>query len=353
MLYPIVIIGSILFFLYAMFAFRKIYIHTKGFKIQKFWVVLSTLVLFFIFGYLAISIIIIFKIDTLFFNLGIATTFTFFFGAIFVAITAQLFSITVINMERIIKERTKKLEETYNKSMKHQKELQRMKDQFIFVAAHELRAPVNAINWSMELLREDYNCLKIPKNCLELVDTIDANGVRLNHLVDDLLDTSRIEYGTLKINKSEFRIDDLINSTIKQLSLQAKRQNITIDYKPCKKNCIINNDPKHLQDVLVNLIANAINYNKPGGKITVETVCKGKMMQFNVRDTGVGLSNEDMGKLFQKFSRIQRPDTQDVTGTGLGLYIVKRVVEMMGGEVWAESEGRGKGSRFSFTIAVK
>lgn len=238
------------------------------------------------------------------------------------------------------------------RDISHRKELDRLKDHFVFVAAHELRTPVTSLRWNLDLIKESKTICESEGETHEIVDSMTGSVHRLNELVNDLLDTSRLDYGTIKLKPKTFQVSQLVQRIAKELSpiIDKNHVKLSLDVEPIKE-LKIEADQRRVGEVLTNFISNAAKYSLPGGQITVTVEDGGQEVVFRVKDQGVGLSQEDIDLLFKKFSRPDNhPDDKDIESTGLGLYIVKTLVGLWDGRVWAESEGRGKGSTFAFTV---
>ncbi|MHA1756084.1 MAG: sensor histidine kinase, partial [Promethearchaeota archaeon] len=196
---------------------------------------------------------------------------------------------------------------------------------------------------------------KLDKESIKLVKIIERGKKRLKKLVDNLLDVSKIEYKKFELNKNEFNFANLIRECVNEfkLVLKEKHINFNIDVPP---NLICEGDVIRIRQVLSNLISNAIKNTPPNGRISVSCVIKGNTLEFSIRDTGIGLTNDEMKLLFTRFGKIERhePDTEflDIQGSGLGLFISKEIIEAHGGKIWAESEGRNKGATFKFILPL-
>ncbi|MDD3647513.1 MAG: HAMP domain-containing sensor histidine kinase [Candidatus Dojkabacteria bacterium] len=251
------------------------------------------------------------------------------------------------NLEKLVRERTQELEEAHKKALVHEKEIQKLKDQFVFIAAHELKTPVTAIKWGIDMAIEEG---KLDKETTEYLKNVQHSNERLITLVEDLLNVARIEAGTIKMDIQNLNLEEVVRETMKEMESVFKEKKVTAssNYNAAKQ---VTGDPNRIKQVLINFLSNAAKYNRDNGNITLEAVNDGDFVKVSVTDTGIGIKKEAMKKLFTKFGRIEDDKTKDVEGTGLGLYVTKQIVEKMGGEVLAESE-YGKGSTFSFTVPI-
>ncbi|MDD5251566.1 MAG: HAMP domain-containing sensor histidine kinase [Patescibacteria group bacterium] len=217
------------------------------------------------------------------------------------------------------------------------KEVDQMKDDFISMASHELRAPITAIRGYLSLFLEDaYGKLDDkPKGVLK---TTFAIATHLAGLVEDLLDVSRIEQGRMSLSLEKVSPEELIAEIVEQLHFEAERKGLTFEFrKPEKPLPLIEVDKSRLRQVLINLCSNAIKYT-PQGSVTVTAELKeNAMVEIKITDTGLGMSAEAREKLFQKFYRVKTDLTRDIPGTGLGLWITKQIVEIMKGKIFVDS----------------
>ncbi|MFA6603840.1 MAG: PAS domain S-box protein [Patescibacteria group bacterium] len=248
-----------------------------------------------------------------------------------------------------------RLAEQNIRDLEKEKTIQKLKDEFIFIAAHELRAPVTAISWSLELLKEvQTKPAAQPADLTEYLGTISENTARLNKLVSELLEVSRLEYGTFKVVSERFQLAPVLERAVAALGTLAAERSVSIKVMPTAAGSMVAyGNPGRVYEVLINLLTNAIKYNRVEGSVTIRTAAGGGELHVSVEDTGFGLSPDDITKLFKKFSRIETAETGEVAGTGLGLFIVKQTVERMGGKVWVKSAGRGQGSVFGFSLPQK
>ncbi len=242
------------------------------------------------------------------------------------------------------------LGQAFNKMMAGLKQLQELKDEFVFIAAHELRTPVAAMKGYLTLVRDGATGPILEKTKEFVIKVINANQ-RLIQLVNDLLEVARSEAGHLTIKVAPVDITESVGAALGELKPLADEKKMELRHE------IPANLPKALADqdrvkeVMVNLAGNAIRYNNEGGHVWVTHEVKDKELITRVNDDGFGISKEAQAKLFEKFYRVQTEKTRDITGTGLGLFIVKEIIEKMNGKIFVESE-EGKGSTFGFSLPI-
>lgn len=229
-------------------------------------------------------------------------------------------------------------------------QLQKLKDEFVFIAAHELKAPVAAIKGYLTLLI-DGTVGKIDEIAKEFMIKIKNSNERLIQLVTDLLQIARTEAGAIKIEIHPVNIEEAILPIINEFKIEAEKRRITIDYQKFLELPKIYADLDRLKEIFANLISNAIKYNLDNGKVFIYHQIKNEHLLTFVKDTGLGIPKDQQGKIFQKFFRVQSKATEDIQGTGLGLFIVKQLVEKMNGKIWFESE-EGKGTTFIISLPI-
>jgi PAS domain S-box-containing protein len=232
--------------------------------------------------------------------------------------------------------------------LSERKRLDQLKNEFVFVAAHELRNPVTAIKLLLDIIFEDKRLVLDPVLRGYLSKMEEAND-RLTQLVDDLLEVSRTEIGRLKIVVSPQNISSLVLEILSELRPSAAAKNVTLRYAPLADAPPVLADPAKLKEILANLVSNAIKYNVDGGRVDVSHALQGDMIVTHVADTGIGIAEEEKPKVFGKFWRSEDHAVRAQAGTGLGLFIVKELVERMRGKVWFASKP-GKGTTFSFSL---
>lgn len=231
----------------------------------------------------------------------------------------------------------------------------RMKDEFLMMATHELTTPITAIRGKLAMAVEENMAHLDDEQKKYFTPALDATN-RLNHLSQQLLNVTRIEQKELVINPEPISIDDLIKDVLVQYQGEANIKNNKLIYNPKYKGKQISIDSKKIKEVVSNLIDNSLNFTKDG-KITIETKMdeSGQNLIVSIADTGAGIDEESKKDLFGKFNQSNRFDPnslQEQQGAGLGLYISKKFIELHGGKIWFESE-KDKGSTFYFSLPIK
>ncbi|MBT4320653.1 GAF domain-containing protein, partial [Candidatus Bathyarchaeota archaeon] len=228
-------------------------------------------------------------------------------------------------------------------------ELGELKDQFIATATHELRTPVTSILGYIELIMEDPNRI-ISDPVRKDLNVVLRNSHRLVSFVNDLLDVQRITAGKLEAKLEPADLVSALDQVVGEMShlFSEKDQVLRVE---APERVVMSVDEPRVSQLFINLLRNANKFTPKGGQVTVSVEPEENHVRVSVKDSGVGLSVEDIGKLFVPFPSINRE--LGGTSTGLGLAICKGIVDMHGGEIWAESEGHGKGSTFTFTLPIE
>lgn len=234
------------------------------------------------------------------------------------------------------------------------KNIEKMKSGFVAMASHELRTPLTAIKGFSSTLLDGIDDDIYDKNDQkEFLGIVVGECDRLRRLIDDLLNTSRIEAGeSLKPDYSEFPLVEQLDKVLKVQQQATNKHSLKPDFEPGLPGSIIGDKDKFDQ-ILTNLINNAIKYAPNGGDITLHALRDGEFIKIGIEDQGLGIPKDHLGKVFERFHRVDNEDNRKIYGTGLGLFLVKHLVEDVHlGKIWAESEV-GVGSTFWFTIPVK
>lgn len=232
------------------------------------------------------------------------------------------------------------------------KKLDRAKSDFISIASHQLRTPLTAIKGFISLILEgSYG--SVTGDVQNALNKVYLSNERLIHLVEDLLNISRIESGKLQFRMEECDITELLRDVVDMFVLRAKEKGLklTLDI-PSDTLPLIMTDGQKIREVVSNLIDNAIKYSETG-EVKIQAISGDKGVRISVKDTGMGIEPEDLPYLFQKFSRGKDIGRVHANGTGLGLYVGKNLMEALGGSIGVESEGPGKGSIFSIELPLR
>ncbi len=238
------------------------------------------------------------------------------------------------------------------KANEHLKELDEAKNEFISIASHQLRTPLTGIKGYLAMI-VDGDFGKVPAQMFDILKQVLEASKRMIRLVNLFLNITKIEAGKFTLEKKPTDIVELVQSEITELIKVAEDKGLKIEFKkPKTKLPDVTIDGDKLKDVVLNLIDNAIKYTDKG-KITVSVEKLNGDVRVSVKDTGRGIPHDDAKKLFSKFVRGEGIAQVQPDGSGLGLYIAKRIVDAHKGEIWVESEGLGKGSTFIFTIPAK
>jgi signal transduction histidine kinase len=226
----------------------------------------------------------------------------------------------------------------------------RHKSEFLANVSHELRTPLNAIiGFSEVLLEKMFGELNDKQN--EYVDDILSSGRHLLSLINDILDLSKIEAGRMDLEVTTFYLPDAIENALLLIRERASRHGIKLDRSIDDRLGDFSADERKVKQVLVNLLSNAVKFTPEGGQIKVEAGLGDHSVIISVTDTGIGIAKQDQEAIFEEFRQASGSYAHKREGTGLGLTLTRRFVEMHGGKIWVESE-LGKGSKFSFTLPI-
>jgi len=221
----------------------------------------------------------------------------------------------------------------------------KMQNEFVKIAAHELRSPIQPLLGMSDVLRSKIK----DSEQIKLLDVITRNAKRLQRLAEDILDVTRIESQTLKLNKEVFNLNYMIAKSIEDSKNQIEKtgSNVNINYDSGKNDVMVLADRGRLNQVISNLLDNAIKFTKEG-TISIDLQKKNsREIILTIEDTGTGLDSQLLPRLFSKFAT-----KSEIGGTGLGLFIAKSIIEAHGGQIWAENNDSGKGSTFSVSLPV-
>ncbi len=251
-----------------------------------------------------------------------------------------------IELVRRLEESNKELGE----ANEHLKELDQAKSEFVSIASHQLRTPMTGIMGYLSMIvGGDFG--KIDASLQKVLESLLDASQRMIRLINLFLDVTKIESGKLVLDKRPSQLEDLIEKELDVLKKLASDKGLKLQYKrPKEKLPLLSIDDK-ITDVVLNLVDNAIKYT-PKGSITITSEREGDLVHVKVQDTGRGLDPKEARGLFNKFVRGYGIAQVNPDGSGLGLYVARRIIEVHGGKIWVESEGTGKGSCFQFTLPI-
>jgi two-component system, OmpR family, sensor kinase len=245
----------------------------------------------------------------------------------------------LVNMQRELAKKNRELDE-----------LNKLKNQFLGIAAHDLRNPIGIILSFSELIMDE-PCFHPETETGEFVRHIHQTAKFMLGLVTDLLDIANIESGNLELNRSEQEMGSVVRESLRMNELFAKAKQMELVFQECGEPVILPIDRPKIEQVITNLVSNAIKYSFPGSRIEVSLKKEAGYLQMAVKDQGQGIREEELAKLFKPFQKASSRSTGGEKSTGLGLMIVKKIVEAHQGEVGVTSEV-GKGSEFFFRLPI-
>jgi signal transduction histidine kinase len=242
------------------------------------------------------------------------------------------------------------LAQKYADEKRRAEEANQAKSKFLANMSHELRTPMNAILGFTEMLIDGLYG-DVPDALKEPLSDIQVNGRHLLHLINDVLDLSKIEAGRMELALSEYSVREVVD--IVQLSLRSLAAEKGLEFATRVPDDIppAYGDNRRLAQCLMNLAGNAIKFT-PQGRVEISVELQDDELLFRVSDTGIGIPKEELENVFAEFRQVDTTVTREFGGTGLGLSITKKFVEMHGGRIWVESES-GKGSTFLFTVPLR
>ncbi len=227
------------------------------------------------------------------------------------------------------------------------RKLEEMRVEFVANVSHELRTPLTSIRGFVETLKE--GAVDNPEERVRFLNIIEKHADRLNSLINDLLQLSRIESREIKMESRSINLKELIDEVVTDFEERTERKGHTVEVNVSPGLPEIAADRERIEQVLSNLLDNAVKFTPPKGKISLSALDEGEDIRIEISDTGIGIPREYLPRLFERFYRVDKARSKELGGTGLGLSIVKHIVQAHGGTVGAESEP-DKGSKFFFTL---
>ena len=234
----------------------------------------------------------------------------------------------------------------------HLKEIDKLKDDFLSMASHELNTPIAAIEGYLSMILQEGMGGKIPPKAREYLESVFKSSQRLANLVKDLLNVSRIESGRIHVIYEQKQITDVIDQAIMEVMSKAREVNHSLTFeKPKNAIPVTWFDVTRVTEIMINMLGNSIKYTPSGGKIVVRAVNDDKKIVVSVEDNGKGIPKERGGGVFEKFTQVDVMK-DEIKGTGLGMYIARKFIELMNGTIWFQSPGEGKGTTFYFSLPI-
>ncbi|MBI5374207.1 MAG: hypothetical protein HZA77_02160 [Candidatus Schekmanbacteria bacterium] len=238
--------------------------------------------------------------------------------------------------------------------VRQREEIQKLNERlndFISFANHELRAPITTFAGELEML-QDGSYGTFNQKATEAFKSLSAQTQNMRILVDTFLDLNKIEQNKFEVNLQPVQLEDIISECVKGMTTFAGKKSLKLTFnKPQQSLSKVMADPFKIRDVILNLLSNAIKYTNKGS-VTVSMIREGNEVITTIEDTGMGIRKEDLNKLFTKYERGGGHAKSTAEGSGIGLYISKKIVDLHHGRIWAESEGEGRGSKFRFGVRV-
>lgn len=233
-----------------------------------------------------------------------------------------------------------------------EKVIERMKTEFVSLAAHQLRTPLSAIKWTLRILL-DGDLGEINQEQRDFIEKTYASNERMISLINDLLNVTRIEEGRYIYKPTLTDLETVTQFVVNSYKEEAERRQIKLEFKkPETPLPQVSIDVEKIRLSVQNLLDNALRYTPAGGSVTISLNCDKKEVEFSIKDTGLGIPKDQQNRVFAKFFRAANIMRIDNEGSGLGLFIAKNIIEAHGGRIWFESE-ENRGSVFRFTLPVK
>jgi signal transduction histidine kinase len=271
---------------------------------------------------------------------GVITGFISLGFIIVLSVILQFYNVRQGRYEYKLKEQNEELKET-----------NKLKSEFLRRASHELKTPLIAVKGFSGLLLE-FHQEKLDKNIISMLVEIKNGCARFESVISKIIESSKLESSMVKLQTSMEDLSFLIKFCLKELDSQIKARNHTITVDIRDKIMVLF-DKEQMFEVISNLLINAIKYTPSNGTISIQIELKDHQVVVKVQDTGIGFTEKEKKQIFQQFGKIEHYGQGldlEISGSGLGLYFSKKIVELHGGKIWVESEGRSKGSTFYFTL---
>ena len=254
-------------------------------------------------------------------------------------------------LEELIRKRTEELEKTYQEKLESEMEIRALRERFVSIAAHELRAPGTAIEWGLNTILEDQKFRStVPQDYINLLENLRVKNRALLTLVGDILQINSIQKGKMEFESERVVLKDIIIEIRSLIESGNNPKAIVIRWTILEQSLpAVHAHPIYIKEIITNLLTNALRYNKPNGLVAIDGEIKNNTVVIRVKDTGIGMTPDESKGLFQEFYRVKNKETKDIEGTGLGLFISKELTDQMKGKLWVKSE-KGKGTTFYLSL---
>ncbi len=230
------------------------------------------------------------------------------------------------------------------------KQIDKMKSDFVAMVAHELKSPLASIEQMVYALQVGCE-YEVGQPCRSMHQRMTVRTKDLLGMINNLLNLSKMESGTVQFNLEPIRGHEILEQILDVIVPQAQTRNIAVNYSPCREQWWFNVDYDHIRTAFMNIVSNAVKYTPEGGKVTITTSVAGDLANLTVSDSGIGISRDDLPHIFDRFFRVKGKATRHITGSGLGLSLVKEVVEAHHGYIDVHSE-LGKGTTFTLSFPL-
>jgi signal transduction histidine kinase len=230
-----------------------------------------------------------------------------------------------------------------------EEEVDRIKSEFISLASHQLRTPLSSIKTYTHMLKDGYMGEVTSAQSSALQTIVEASD-RMNELITTLLNITRMESGAIATSVRNIKIDNLVREVVRELSVPASNKQLKLDLSISGKySASVRTDRAILKEIIINLVSNAVKYTPPKGKVHIKARLRKDQVLIQISDTGWGIPKYSQDQIFSKFFRAENIVKRETTGTGLGLYLVKGLVESINGKIWFESR-EGEGTDFFLSL---
>lgn len=248
----------------------------------------------------------------------------------------------------------KEAEMLINRELNKLHELDNTRKKLMIRISHELKTPLLLIMGAIEYLFES-RLIDITHKAADILKTVIRASSRLERLIENLIDATKINYNKLQLNKKFTNLNNLVNESIEDIKFLIKKRQINLE-KKIIENITLSLDELRIKQVITNILINALKNTPPDGNIRIHLEKNDLHARLSIEDTGIGLTQKEMSLLFTQFGKFERDDEElefiDIQGSGLGLFISKAIIDLHGGQIWAESEGRNKGATFIITLPL-